>query len=243
MAFLHFDAFERIADSVLKKQMARHKTGVSTTAEVKAKLAQIKKDQQGIIAQISQRAAEGRRPLSALDDMLDKLEEQKEELENVLARAKDDQTKVSDEDRLRQLRQEINPETVETILNAAVYLARDHADTATKQPFVDIIRQLVQKVVILKTPGRQPADLEVHGRIASILAAVETAQMMEMRFRSVIEQHVLARELSGEIDTEDKKQKLLAGYAEELSRKRLEWQQIQVSVVAGAGFEPAAFRL
>ncbi|WP_210289949.1 hypothetical protein, partial [Rhizobium sp. BK196] len=30
---------------------------------------------------------------------------------------------------------------------------------------------------------------------------------------------------------------------EELLLKRLEWQNIQVSVVAGSGFEPAAFRL
>jgi hypothetical protein len=45
------------------------------------------------------------------------------------------------------------------------------------------------------------------------------------------------------IDTEHKKKKLLEAYAEELSVKRLEWSNIQVSVVAGAGFEPAAFRL
>ena len=48
---------------------------------------------------------------------------------------------------------------------------------------------------------------------------------------------------AGELDTEQKRKKLLDAYAEELCVKRLEWQQIQVSVVAGAGFEPAAFRL
>src|SRR5690606_7001017 len=46
---------------------------------------------------------------------------------------------------------------------------------------------------------------------------------------------------SGEIDTEAKRKKLLEAYAEELSVKQLEWQDIQVSLVAGAGFEPAAF--
>ena len=124
-----------------------------------------------------------------------------------------------------------------------LYMMRDHADPQTKQPLIGIIRQLIQKVVIASTPGRQPPALEVHGRIASILAAMETAQVMEAKFRAMVDQDVLARQLSGELDTEAKKQKLLAGYAEELSRKRLEWQQIQVSVVAGAGFEPAAFRL
>jgi hypothetical protein len=49
-----------------------------------------------------------------------------------------------------------------------------------------------------------------------------------------MDRDVLTRQLSGELDTELKRQKLLAGYAEELSRKRLEWQEIQVSLVAGA---------
>jgi len=47
----------------------------------------------------------------------------------------------------------------------------------------------------------------------------------------------------GEIDTEQKQKKLLDAYAEELLSKYPEWQTLQVSVVAGAGFEPAAFRL
>ena len=54
---------------------------------------------------------------------------------------------------------------------------------------------------------------------------------------------LMTRMASGEIDTEDKKQKLLAAYAEELSRKLPEWEHLQVTLVAGAGFEPAAFRL
>ena len=48
---------------------------------------------------------------------------------------------------------------------------------------------------------------------------------------------------SGEIDTEHKKEKLLDQYGEELRSRYLEWEDLQVSVVAGAGFEPAAFRL
>ena len=54
---------------------------------------------------------------------------------------------------------------------------------------------------------------------------------------------LLTRIASGEIDTEHKKKKLLEAYAEELLRKYPEWENFQVSVVAGAGFEPAAFRL
>jgi hypothetical protein len=45
---------------------------------------------------------------------------------------------------------------------------------------------------------------------------METAQVMEAKFRAMVDQDVLARQLSGELDTEDRKQKLLAAYAEEL---------------------------
>ncbi|WP_281034244.1 hypothetical protein [Rhizobium ruizarguesonis] len=44
------------------------------------------------------------------------------------------------------------------------------------------MRQFIQKVMTGKTPGHQPASLEVHGRIASILAAVEAATIMEKQF-------------------------------------------------------------
>jgi hypothetical protein len=47
----------------------------------------------------------------------------------------------------------------------------------------------------------------------------------------------MSRIASGEIDTEAKKEKLLEAYAEELLRKFPKWENLQVSVVAGAGFD------
>ncbi|API50304.1 hypothetical protein BMW22_00410 [Rhizobium leguminosarum] len=40
---------------------------------------------------------------------------------------------------------------------------------------------------------------------------------------------------SGELDTQQKRKKLIKGYVEELSVKRLAWANLQVSLVAGAG--------
>ena len=83
----------------------------------------------------------------------------------------------------------------------------------------------------------------MHGRIASILAAMDAATIMESRLK-LMQEHDFQRRLNaGELDTEAKRKKLLGAYAEELERKKLEWENLQVSVVAGAGFEPAAFRL
>ena len=97
--------------------------------------------------------------------------------------------------------------------------------------------------MIAKTPGHPPASLEVHGQIAAILAAMEAATIMEERLK-LLQEHDFQRRLdAGELDTELKQQKLLEAYVEELERKKLEWVNLQVLLVAGAGFEPAAFRL
>ena len=242
-ALVHMDVFKKTADAVLQREVAAHKTASHQSRDLQAELEKNRKEQQAIISQITQREVDRRRPLPALEDMLDRLDEQREDLERQLASAASVEHPRNDAGKLEQLREEINEETVRTVIHSMIYLMRDHADMPTKQPLIAIIRQLIQKVVINRTAGREPAALEVHGRIASILAAMETAQMMEAKFRAMVDQDLMARQMSGEIDTDLKRKKLLDAYAEELSVKRLEWQQIQVSVVAGAGFEPAAFRL
>lgn len=101
----------------------------------------------------------------------------------------------------------------------------------------------MQKVVIGKTPGHQPATLVVHGLISSILAQMDVLDFMERRFVAEVHADFIEKLEAGEIDTQQKQKKLLDSYEEELRRKYPEWANLQVSVVAGAGFEPAAFRL
>jgi hypothetical protein len=66
---------------------------------------------------------------------------------------------------------------------------------------------------------------------------------MEQHFIAASGNDLMAGIASGEIDTEAKRKKLLDRYGEELKYKCPEWSNLQVSLVAGAGFEPAAFRL
>nr|WP_186363412.1 hypothetical protein [Rhizobium sp. ACO-34A] len=71
----------------------------------------------------------------------------------------------------------------------------------------------------------------MHGRIASILAAMEAATILEKQFEALKQHDYLARFRAGELDTAQKQKKLLDAYAEELCVKRLEWSNIQVSLV------------
>ena len=145
--------------------------------------------------------------------------------------------------KIAKLKTQFNPANVEIAIRKLLFLARNNADEYAKQRLMPIVRDLIQTVVIGKTPGHQPASLQVHGSIANIMASMEVLDLMEQQFIAAAQNDLMAKIASGEIDTEQKQKKLLDAYAEELSVKRLEWVNIQVSVVAGAGFEPAAFRL
>ncbi len=89
-----------------------------------------------------------------------------------------------------------------------------------------IVRDLIQKVVIGKTPGHQPATL--HGSIANIMASMEVLDLREQQFLAAAQNDFMARLASGELDTDAKKQKLLKAYAEELLRKYPDWKNSQV---------------
>ena len=106
-----------------------------------------------------------------------------------------------------------------------------------------MIRRFVQKVVIAKLSGNQPAELAVHGHIVLILAAMQAATIMEERLKAMHSLDYQKRWHAGELDIEAKRKKLLGAFAEELERKKLERGNLRLFLVAGAGFEPAAFRL
>ena len=54
------------------------------------------------------------------------------------------------------------------------------------------------------------------------------------RFVAEVHADFIAKLKAGELDTEQKQKKLLEPYAEELKGKYPEWENLQVSVVAGA---------
>ncbi|MHA7971973.1 recombinase family protein, partial [Rhizobium sp. CAU 1783] len=74
--------------------------------------------------------------------------------------------------------------------------------------------------------------------IANIMAFLEGLDLMEQQFLAAAGNDLMARIGSpASIDMAAKRKKLLAGYAEELLQKFREWENLQVSLVAGAGFE------
>ncbi len=241
-AFFSLGIFEKVGAQVRARHEAHYRSQPSAAAQLTAELETIRTKQKNIIQQISDRAEAGRPHLAALDDMLDELETKRKETEEKLAASTDpDADDLSA--KLAKLYEETEPESVELIINVWLHYIRNHADPDVKQPVVDLVRRLIQKVVVGLRPGHEQASLQVHGQIASILAAMEATTIMEKQLITLHRHQYLEAEDAGLLDTEHKQKELLSAFAEELDVRRQQWRNLQVSVVAGAGFEPAAFRL
>ena len=119
----------------------------------------------------------------------------------------------------------------------------EHADTETKQPFINIVRQSSRRSSSARHPAISRHHLRSMAGSLPFSRRWKRRRSLEKRFEALQRHDYLERLRAGSIDTAQKRKKLLDAYAEELFEKRLEWVHIQVSVVAGAGFEPAAFRL
>ncbi|WP_412050167.1 recombinase family protein [Hoeflea sp. Naph1] len=201
------------------------KAGTSIPA-LEQKIVAKQQEQKSVLKQITDRIQANRPVIASLDDMVDELELKIRELKQELEVARS--TKPIN------LADDVTPEVVQRVINSVMYYMREHADAETKQPFITMIRGLVQQVVIGPAENGNGVELFVHGAIVSILATMDTIKAMEAEFRTAQEYEFHNLIDKGVLDTEPKRKKFLALCAEELEGKRREWQDLQVSVVAGA---------
>lgn len=68
-----------------------------------------------------------------------------------------------------------------------------NADEAVKQRLMPIVRDLIQTVVNGKTPGHQPASLQVHGDIAHIMASMDVIDILQQQFIAAAQNDLMTR--------------------------------------------------
>jgi len=231
-AFFAEGIFDTLSERSIAYETAKLKRPLAERDQMKRKLSELAGKQQNIIQQISDRAAEGRPRLPALDDTLDRLEAERQILEMEIASFTESGPDMIA--KIEELRRRHNPEETEMAMRQFMMVARKGKNEEAKRMLMPIVRQLVQKVVIGKTPGHQPASLQVHGLIASILAQMDVLDYMKSRFISEIHEDFVERLEAGELDSEEKREIMLDIYREELLERFPEWENLQVSVVAGA---------
>lgn len=171
VAFYSIDIFDRISQKMIAHEVNKLKSVPSRADQVASELAKIKTKQTSLMQQIQERHAEGRPRLAILDDQLDELEVTREKLGLELAGTAEP---VEDfQEKIAKLKAQFNPANTEIAIRKLLFLARNNADEQAKRGLMPIIRDLIQTVVIGKTPGHQPATLQVHGDIANIMASMD----------------------------------------------------------------------
>ena len=175
-AFYSLATFDRISEKMIAHEVSVLKRTPSRKASLEAELGSINTTQKSLMQQIQDRHAEGRPRLAILDDQLDELEATRGklvlELAGMGAPAEDYQEKIA------KLKQQFNPTNVEVAIRKLLFLARNNGNEEAKQHLMPIVRDLIQTVVIGKTPGHEPASLQVHGSIANIMASMEVLDLM-----------------------------------------------------------------
>ncbi len=114
---------------------------------------------------------------------------------------------------------------------------------ATTPSIHNFVRELVQKVLIVPSADGKAAELTIVGRLASILASMQAFQDYSAGLRQRHHDEYTRRAKSGEFTNLQERLDFQAHFQAVLAEAKAEWKMLQVSVVAGAGFEPAAFRL
>jgi hypothetical protein len=67
------------------------------------------------------------------------------------------------EAKLAKLKTQFNSEHLAIAIRKLLFLARNNTDEQARKRLTPIVRDLIQTVVIGKTPGHEPASLQVHG--------------------------------------------------------------------------------
>ena len=179
----------------------------------------------------------GQSPVDAYNRMLDELQKQSEEIEAGLS--------ASPTKRRHPAKPiVVNPSLYANAIEALTYIAcTGNTEHDAVQQHFEFLRELVQKVIILPSPDGKAAELTIIGRLASILASMQAFQEYSAGLRERRKNDFARRVRAGEFANSAEKLAFLDRFRAILASEEAEWRRLQVSVVAGAGFEPAALRL
>ena len=220
-----------IAAAVAKKQ----KSATAEPDRLLSEMFAIEEKQRVLGNKIADRLLAGHAAVPALDRLLDELEQQRRALAERLEGLPSTSETVTAPPPL-------NPGSLRSVI-AAIKTYVTAEETTADETWISIARQMIQKVVIAPAKDGKSADLTIHGRLAAILAAQEAWREVSRELRQQQSADFVRRRNAGGIKSVAAKMKFAQRCQDILTAKEREWMALQVSVVAGAGFEPAAFRL
>lgn len=120
--------------------------------------------------------------------------------------------------------------------------ATEGAEATEARQWRQLVRTIIERVVVHPLPKKGVA-LEVHGQLAVLLAAVAAWNAEEARFRLEIRNQYKSLKERGAFHSAQDRLDFIEMMNNELEKRKRSFERFQSTVVAGAGFEPATFRL
>lgn len=150
VAFYSLKIFDRISQKMISFETGKLTAIPSRKEKVAAQLTAIARQQKNLAKHGQERLAEGRPRLAILDDQLDELEAKREQLARELATVEEP---VQDfKGKIEKLKTQFNPANIGIAIRKLIFLARNNAEEAAKRRLMPIVRDLIQTVIIGKTP-------------------------------------------------------------------------------------------
>ncbi len=178
----------------------------------------------------------GHQKIPALDAKLDELEKQRLALQERLEQLPPGVTSGGTPP-------VINSSMLQAAIRALKQARLSYTGDRGSQVWIDFLRRIISKVVVEPSADGKSADLAIHGHLAAIMAAQEAWREASRELRERHAAEFVRKRAAGEFKTVQEKVRYLNRCQAILAEKEADWLRLQVSVVAGAGFEPAAFRL
>ena len=234
---LSVESTASIQDEINKQMSAARKADERNKEKLQAELRDVTKRQDIVAARVTERLMKGQLHIEAFDKMLDDLQKQREEIEADLSRTSSKRTGPPKTFI-------INPSMYAAAIGALTVVARTgNTENDDVQRHFNFVRELVQKVVIVPSADGKAAELTIVGRLASILASMQAFQEYSAGLRQRHHDEYTRRAKAGEFSNLQERLDFQKRFQAVLAKAEADWKVLQVSVVAGAGFEPAAFRL
>ena len=227
-------SIERIQKEVTHLLQEEGKQGVKQRGQLTAKMQKIELQQRHLMEQLAVRAAEGRPPIAAFNDMIDTYETER----NALKKELDNLPVSSSNVKLPT----ISPELIKANVDSLVHVLKNSTDPS-KELWFNMAREMIQKVVINPSPDNTRAELTIHGRLATIMASMAAWEEHSKIYYHEAKEEYLILLAQGKFKCIKEKIAFGDRLDKRLAKEKHVWERLQVSVVAGAGFEPAAFRL
>lgn len=137
----------------------------------------------------------------------------------------------------------INSSMLQAAIRALKQARLSYTGDRGNQVWIDFMRRIVSKVVVEPSADGKSADLSIHGHLAAIMAAQQAWQEASRELREQHSAEFVRKRAAGEFKTVQENVKYLNRCRAILGEREAYWLRLPVLLVAGAGFEPAAFRL